>query len=53
MDMETVIGAFEYFGGIAPAIVGSDFLSFQFPTIILVHYGRTPKRQSAPLNNKK
>jgi hypothetical protein len=22
MDMETVIGAFEYFGGIAPTIVG-------------------------------
>lgn len=23
MDMETVIGAFEYFGGIAPTIVGN------------------------------
>ena len=26
MDMETVIGAFEYFGGIAPTIVGQIFI---------------------------
>ena len=27
MDMETVIGAFEYFGGIAPSIMGETYFS--------------------------
>ena len=33
MDMETVIGAFEYFGGIAPSIMGETY----FLTIDSMH----------------
>ena len=35
MDMETVIGAFEYFGGIAPTIVGQFSILLSAATLLL------------------